>query len=759
VSDVSLTLAGKGAALLVPLALLVAYLAYRRTAPAVRGTTRLLLSGLRGLGLLLLLSALCEPVAVVTSEERGRPVVALLLDGSRSMEIADVPAAGGARATRRRAALALLGAGGDGGRPGGIATRRPGGLEAELASRHDVVPLVFGEEAVAGVPWGGDIGSLAETTDLAAALGGARQTGEVDAVVLVTDGARTAGGDPIAAARAFGRPIFAIGVGDTTQAKDLAVTGVLASEVVYAGVPSPIVATLRGRGLLGRRVEARVEEGPALLARDSVDFPEGSEIAEVRFLPALAADGVHRLTVRLTPIAGEATVENNAQSFAMKVLPKRIEVLLLFGHPEHDLAFLGRALGAEEGLRVDAWFLDASGRLRKGAGERPPPAAGLTEETLFRYDLVLIGSPTAALFLRAAGPLLAAYLERREGALIVLPGEQGYRTLPRELWPLLPASPPPERGAALIAGPIGTALSLEGEGHPLVRLSPDAEPNRSLWRTLPPLSGAAALGAPRADALVLAVGRAGHADDGARPARGGDIPLLVVSRHPGGRVLLVAGRGLWRWEFQTWGAGRSGEAPTRLWGNAVRWLVSRGEFQRVEVRPEAPSFRRGERVRFFARVLDESFRPIDDAAVRVTLSRDGDSTFAADVALGAAGAPGEYRGAAAGLVPGLYRFRGVATRQGLALGGDEGEVVVSERSPEFEETTMDEPTLRAMADVSGGRYVSLADYRPGALELELAERSRSVRREIPLWNHPLLYLCVVGVFVSEWWLRKRRDLP
>jgi len=748
VSGFALTLSGKAALFLVPLALLAAYFAYRRTTPAVAGPLRARLTALRAAALLLLVAALCEPVAVLTREVRGRPVVALLLDASRSMEIADVPAAGGSRGARRDAAIGLL---------------EGGGLQSDLAERNTVVPFLFGGESVAGADSKTDLGGLADATDLAAALGGARQAGDVDAVVIVSDGVRTAGGDPVAAARAFGHPVFAIGVGDPAPAKDLAVTGILASEVVYAGVPSPIVATLRGRGLRGQRFEALLEENGAVLARDSVRFPEGSEVAEVRFRPSLDGEGVRRLTVRLPTLPDEATAENNAQSVAVKLLKKKIGVLVLFGRPEYDMAFVRRALAAEEGIEVDAWFADATGTLRKGAGAHAPPAGAISEEVLYRYDAVVLGAPSSAVFRQLSPRLLASFVERREGALVVIAGDQGFRGIPPEVWPLLPAAPPSERGAPLATRPVVAALSIEGEGHPLTRLLPEADANRALWRSLPPLAGVAALGEPRADAVILAYGReraaaAPSADPAAETGVTSGAPLLLISRR-GGRALLVAGRGVWRWEFLTWGAGRSGDAPAHLWGNAIRWLVSRDEFKRTEVRPEAPSFRRGERVRFFARVLDENYRPVDDAALRVTLTRADDSTFSAEVSLASSGVPGEYRGAAADLAPGLYRFRGDASRQGLSLGSDKGEVVVSERSPEFEETTMDEATLRAMADASGGRYVSLADYKGGALGIDLPERTRDVRREIPLWNHPLLFLAMVGLFVTEWWVRKRRDLP
>jgi hypothetical protein len=71
---------------------------------------------------------------------------------------------------------------------------------------------------------------------------------------------------------------------------------------------------------------------------------------------------------------------------------------------------------------------------------------------------------------------------------------------------------------------------------------------------------------------------------------------------------------------------------------------------------------------------------------------------------------------------------------------------------------MDEETLRGMASVSGGRYLHASEYRRGALGIEIPEGTRAVRREIALWNHPALYAGIVGLLVSEWFVRKRRGL-
>ena len=67
----------------------ISFFVYRSTVPPVSPSKRYLLIVLRGLSLMLLILALCQPVFKLTRRSALRPAVAVLVDNSLSMSLTD----------------------------------------------------------------------------------------------------------------------------------------------------------------------------------------------------------------------------------------------------------------------------------------------------------------------------------------------------------------------------------------------------------------------------------------------------------------------------------------------------------------------------------------------------------------------------------------------------------------------------------------------------------------------------------------------
>lgn len=189
-------------------ALVVVTIATRRLrlpSPRARWT----LGALRGLLLALLLACLLRPALIVSSSVPQRNVLAILLDDSRSMRLADVN-----DERRLDAARRVLG--------------DSAALAEQLAERFVLRYYRFAADA-APVAGTGGLEAGGTRTDLAAALDGARQELAdlpVAGVVVVTDGADNAAGDlttPMLALQARRIPVYTVGVGQERFARDLGI--------------------------------------------------------------------------------------------------------------------------------------------------------------------------------------------------------------------------------------------------------------------------------------------------------------------------------------------------------------------------------------------------------------------------------------------------------------------------------------------------------------------------------------------------------
>ena len=158
----------------------LAYLAYRRPPVPLSIARRSALTALRALSMALLVFFLCRPIIMRPPEGRGGVVVPILVDGSRSMRVADVdgrPRIERAVSVLERDLLPALG----------------NGFKPEL--------LVFGEALVpAASP--SEVGATARQTDLGGALAAVRDRyrGQpLAAIVVISDGGDTGGSHVVGA--------------------------------------------------------------------------------------------------------------------------------------------------------------------------------------------------------------------------------------------------------------------------------------------------------------------------------------------------------------------------------------------------------------------------------------------------------------------------------------------------------------------------------------------------------------------------------
>ncbi|MFM8439165.1 MAG: vWA domain-containing protein, partial [Candidatus Kapaibacterium sp.] len=99
--------------------------------------------------------------------------------------------------------------------------------------------------AMNGWTWNG------QRTDIDRAMRYVQENAETDntqAVLLFTDGAYTSGANPIVTAEQSGKPVYVIGIGDTTDAKDAAVTSIVTNDIGFVNATLPVQVTVRTHG-------------------------------------------------------------------------------------------------------------------------------------------------------------------------------------------------------------------------------------------------------------------------------------------------------------------------------------------------------------------------------------------------------------------------------------------------------------------------------------------------------------------------------
>lgn len=716
----------------------LAWAAYARVGPFLSRPRRALLIALRAAALTLIVAALLRPVAVLPSADPVRRVVPVLVDVSRSMGVAD-----GGEETRLARAQALVGE-----------------ISTALGPHYRIELLSFGDD-VARAPLD-RLAPAARRSQLHLAVEEAVERfrhEDLAGVIVLSDGGETSG-RALEVGRVTGVPVFPIGVGAPTPARDRAVLNLTAGEAVLPEAALDLSVSLISRGFGTEPIEVRLSaNGRPVDVRRVVPPADGAPVHQV-FTVAPPADQPTVYTVDLGGGADELTADNNRRSVLVPPQVARRKILIVEGAPGFEHTFLKRALASDRGLDVDAV-------VRKGQNDDGQPtffvqagesrAAALssgypnTPEALFQYDAIVFGNVEAEFFTRDQLALTSRFVAERGGGLLVL----GSRSFERQglsgtaLAEALPLditdrrSAPPRVPDGGEGQAINTpAVTADGAGHPATRLAASLEASRTLWKQLPALASVSLVGGPRPGAEILAV----------TASPGGDAhPLIAVQRYGQGRTMVFAGEASWRWRML-----RPAADPVydTIWRQLVRWLAAAapgpvsmpamavgndGDLQPVDVH-----------------VRNARFEAVPDAQVSLTVTDPDGGVRTVEPAL-ADPRTGRYTVPVRFDRDGVYRVDAEARRGELPLGRHTRHVLVGGADLEMADLALNEPVLQRLAAATGGRYLRAdeASQLPALLKSDTAERATEMK---DLWHNAWTLLAIIGLLAAEWLVRRRSGL-
>jgi uncharacterized membrane protein len=692
--------------------------------------------GTRAALLALLLFVLLDPRLVVDTDEPVRGHVTVLIDDSLSMRIRDLD--GAARADFVEEVFA----------PGS------GKLAAALERRFDTRYFRFSGSVEPLAP-GEAPGFAGAHSDLAQALhwaAGAPDTGTLAAIVVVTDGAvgdSRALNDAVRALKASGVTLHAVGVGAERLAKDVEVADVHLPRRMLRGDAADAEVTITHRGLAGQTVTLVAEEESIIVRRQSLVLPHGDQPVSLRVPLEFNDAGPRRVSFRIAPQPGEVVSENNVIHRAVDVRGGPVRILHMEGEPRFEVKFLRRAVAGDDAVQLVSLVRTAENKYyRLGIEDADELAEGLpaTDEALFRYDAVVIGSVGNELLDDGQQARLREFVARRGGGLVLLGGrrafaEGGYShsTLAGIAPVVLPAA------ASAYRASVPVRPSARHVDHPLLRVSGE---NRAAaaWKRLPPLTVVNPIRRAKPGAMTLLEG-----DDGS----GEPLVILAWQRYGRGNVAAFPVRDSWRWQMHA-------DIPLedltheRLWRNLLRHVARpAGGRARLDAGPAeaAP----GERIALEAELFDARYRPMDiENATLEAVTPLGDvERIVLERALQRSGL---YRSSYTVRDIGRYEFR-------LALDGADGQTIqaqasveVSGAGREFHSAELDVARLSRIAEDTGGRFLRAAEAEALIRAIDDTTAAVRVEKRLPLRDAPVFLAALLMLACLEWVWRRRRGL-
>ena len=685
--------------------------AYRRTVPPIPSAKKYLLIALRSFSIFFLLLLLLEPIFGFLWRENRPPAIAVLVDDSKSMSLQD---ATGNRAEITRALL------------------KSSGLE-NLSKVGRIKPFRFAT-GLNEVSSPDSLSFNGGGTDISTALiklGKKTVEENIQTAILVTDGNYNLGENPLREAERFGVPIYAVGIGDSSEQKDVLITKVATNEIAYSESRVPMDVMVKSSGFNGDRVEVSLSEGGKPIAQRFLTLKEGTWEYPVKFFFEPKEEGTKRYTVSVSKIEGEVTAANNNKSVFVKVLKSKIKVLLIAGAPSPDVSFIRRALSEDKNVEVKAL-------IQKNAAEF---YEGETSSSMIADAdcIVLVGFPLPNSRDDVLRTLQAELQQRGKSVFILLSRSVDFNKL-RLLDAALPFT---SRSARSDEITVSVRVPENERTHPVMKLGGSS----NIWESLPPIyrTGTAFQVKPEAEVLGLAKVQGATLNE----------PLILSRNVVGVKTIAVLGYGIWRWKLLTQATDPSNDVLQAFISNAIRWLTTREDAKQVKIAATKEVFTGGEPVEFVAQAYDKTYRPIDVAEVRVAVKKQNETFETVLTPIG----NGRYEGKLDGLGEGEFQFSGTAVSGTERLGEDRGKFSVGAQEIEFQETRMNKPLLQQIAYRSGGKYFDPENISGLADELQrntkLTSKEITHASEFELWTLPTFLALIILVFGVEWFVRKR----
>jgi uncharacterized membrane protein len=715
-----------------------ALLTYKTTGGEQPLRDRLILIGLRIGVLALLVICLFRPTLILKASVPQQNFVAVLVDDSRSMTIADTN--GQPRSAFVQEQLSGANA----------------NLFKALSDRFVLRFFSFAssvdrQPSVANLKYAGTATRLGPALERARdELSGLPLAG----LVMVTDGADTSDAsldEPLGSLKARSIPVFTVGLGQEHFSKDIQVTRVETPRAVLKGTSLVVDVMLSQTGYSGQSVTLNVEDTGHIAASQNVTLPADGESATVRVRFTAADAGTRLFRFKIAPQEGEQVTENNLRDALIEVRDRKEKVLYFEGEPRFEMKFINRAM--EDDKNIDFVVLQRTAEnkyYRFGITSADELVSGFpkTREELFAYRAIILGSIEAAAFSPEQLRMLADFANKRGGGLLMLGGRRAFAeggwggTPVGDVLPVvIEGAKQPSFFTELSARP-----TRAGAVFPVTQIAETEEASTTKWDSMPQVSTVNPVREVKPGATTLlnapSLGRQ-------------DQIVLAYQRYGRGKTIAMPIQDSWVWKMDA-KVPVTDTTHAMFWRRMVRWLVD-GVPDQLNLLTGHDRVEPGEEVRFTAEVLDTAYVEVNDAQVEAHITSP--SGKAADIPMEwTVEHDGEYGAVFNPDESGLYEIKVTSTRDGKDLASNVMHLRVSAGDSEYYDAAMRAPLLKRIAEETGGRFFTPANASSLPEAISYSGRGVTVVEERELWDMPALLMLLLGLLGAEWAFRRTRGL-
>ncbi len=454
-----------------------------------------------------------------------------------------------------------------------------------LGNRYSLVNYTFGQE----VKLAGDLDfteKQSDYSDLIATISNNHYNENVGAVVIAGDGIYNQGKNPLNMPGNLTFPVYAIGLGDTTEVTDALIRGIRVNRTSFSGNRFPVEIDARFSKLKGHPLKLTVYEREKEIAQTVITPPDDDFFNTYEFILEAGEPGLKQFTATIEKAEEEQNVRNNTVNFVVDVLESKQKVLVLSDGPHPDIGAIKNTLEQQKSYEVSVFT------------EEPYPS------NFQDFNLVILNQlPTSG---KSVAAIAGGSAVHRTPVLFIV----GNKTFLPQLNTL--------SAGAQINPLAGSGEAAQAAVNPAYATFTLSESLREILPKFPPLLAPFANYRLEPEFNVLLFQKVKNIDTGK--------PLIATGILNGKKTGFIFGEGIWRWRLNNFLQNQSHSQFNELIDQLVQYLALRRNEDNFMIDHE-PEYAETENVIMRAEVYNDAFERITNEEVNIVIRNENGDEF------------------------------------------------------------------------------------------------------------------------------------
>lgn len=700
--------------LLILLSLAIAsaiYISYKRTIPPISSATRNFLMLLRFIAMFIILFLIFDPILNIKTAKNIEPKISYFIDNSQSMA---------------------------------YSYNKPNELKNKIESlinlnEEDELYGFDSELLKKEIDSINFNGVYTDISSIFTKITSYKSSDNQIANVLITDGNFNQGRNPLIDLKYIDKPIYVIGVGDTTKYIDVLATNILLNKISYINSLVPIEVNIETQEIDTGLVKAILFENATPIDTTEFRIFENQINYNINFEYTPKSMGDKRISVKLISNFQESNLKNNQISNYIKILDDKRSLLLLSSAPSSDISFLIDFLNKKDNYKVSK-FIQKKGAIYF----KEPTIKDFNESQL----IILNNFPDK----NTPDLIIKEVIEQiKKGKPLLFMFGPNIDT--KKLMALKDYLPfeiisHSQNEFQVLANP-----TAESVGDAIMNFN---STNDNVWDNLPTVLKSETFVKVKPSAKLLMNLKINN--------NVLNESFLLSSEINEKKNVAIMAYSLYRWKLLGYAKKTAdGNVPEmdfydEFFNNIFKWLAVKETDKQFVINTNKQEYASGEEVQFNSQLYDNSYNPLDEAEIKVFLNSDKEKREIILTPL----SNGQYKTNLKGLPAGTYNYKAIANYKNNKIAEETGIFNIGDIPLEFLRTNTNQTLLREIAEKSGGKYLHINSVKSinDILKSDLDFNSIPLftKNDINFKDNLWLLIIPILLFSVEWIIRKRKGL-